>query len=76
MNERTERGSVGLNKSVQNNENEFFGEKLKSLGIADLNSIIIAQINIYSLRNRFDALVSGIRSNLDILMIFSKPGNS
>ena len=57
MNERTERGSVGLNKSVQNNENEFFGEKLKSLGIADLNSIIIAQINIYSLRNRFDALV-------------------
>ena len=54
----------------------FFGEKLKSLGIADLNSIIIAQINIYSLRNRFDALVSGIRSNLDILMIFSKPGNS
>ena len=76
MNERTERGSVGLNKSVQNNENEFFGEKLKSLGIANLNSIIIAQINIYSLRNRFDALVSGIRSNLDILMIFSKPGNS
>ena len=76
MNERTERGSVGLNKSVQNDENEFFGEKLKSLGIANLNCIIIAQINIYSLRNRFDALVSGIRSNLDILMIFSKPGNS
>ena len=75
MNERTERGSIGLNKSAQNNENEFFGEKLKSHHIANLNCIIIAQINIHSLRNRFDAIVSGIRGNLDIL-IFSKTGNS
>ena len=69
MNERKKRESVSLNKSIQNNENEFFAEKLKSLRIANLNRIIIAQININSVRNKFDALVSGIRGNVDILMI-------
>ena len=47
----------------------FFGEKLKSLRIANLNRIIIAQININSIRNKFDALASSIRGNVDILMI-------
>ena len=63
------RESISLNKSVQNNENVFFGEKLKSLRIANLNRIIIAQININSIRNKFDALASSIRGNVDILMI-------
>ena len=65
MNERKERKSVSLNKSIQNNENEFFGEKLKSLRNANLNRIVIAEININSIRNKFNALVSGIRSNVD-----------
>ena len=65
MNERKERKSVSLNKSIQNNENEFFGEKLKSLRKANLNRIVIAEININSIRNKFNALVSGIRSNVD-----------
>ena len=69
MNEKKERESISLNKSVQNNENVFFGEKLKSLRIANLNRIIIAQININSIRNKFDALASSIRGNVDILMI-------
>ena len=34
-----------------------------------MNGIIIAQININSIRNKFDALVSGIRGNVDILTI-------
>ena len=63
------RESISLNKSVQNNENVFFGEKLKSPRIANLNRIIIAQININSIRNKFDALASSIRGNVDILMI-------
>ena len=69
VNERKKRESISLKKSIQNNENEFFAEKLKSLRIANLNRIIIAQININSVRNKFDALVSGIRGNVDILMI-------
>ena len=68
MNERKERESGSLNKFIQNNVNESFGGKLKSLRIANLNRVIIAQININSIRNKFDALVSGIRGNVDILM--------
>ena len=68
MNERKERESGSLNKFIQNNVNESFGGKLKSLRLANLNRVIIAQININSIRNKFDALVSGIRGNVDILM--------
>ena len=69
MNERKERKSASLNKSIQNNENDFFGEKLKSLLIADLNRIIIVQININYIRNKFDSLVSGMWGNVDLVMI-------
>ena len=49
--------------------------------MANLSRIIIAQININSIRDRSDALVSGIKGNVDILMIsetkiVSQPGNS
>ena len=72
MNETKEwkkEGLISLNKFIQSNENEFSREKLKSLRITNLNRIIIARININSIRNKFDALVSGIRGNVDILMI-------
>ena len=69
MNERKERELVSLNKSIQNNENDFFAEKVKFLRIANLNRIIIDQININSIRNKSDALISGIRGNADIFMI-------
>ena len=68
MNERKERESGSLNKFIQNNVNESFGGKLKSLRIANLNRVIIAQININSIRTKFDVLGSGIRGNVDILM--------
>ena len=70
MNERKERKSVSLNKSIQNNENEFFGEKLKSLRNANLNRIVIAEININSIRNKFNAYLK------QTLTIVSQPGNS
>ena len=72
MNETKEwkkEGLISLNEFIQSNENEFSREKLKSLRITNLNRIIIARININSIRNKFDALVSGIRGNVDILMI-------
>lgn len=35
---------------------------------------IIAQININSIRNKFDVLVKGIQGNMDILKVFeTKP---
>ena len=69
MNERKESESISLNQSILNNDNTLFGDKLKSLRIENLNRVIIAQININSIRNKFDALVSDIRGNIDILMI-------
>ena len=69
MNERQGRESISLSQSIQKNGNEFFVEKLKSLHIGNLNSVIITQININSIRNKFDALVNGVRGNVDILMI-------
>ena len=52
-----------------NLESEYFGNKLKSLRTSNLHRIIIAQININSIRNKFKALVNGVRGNVDILMI-------
>ena len=48
---------------------EYFGNKLKSLRTTNLHRIIIAQININSIRNKFEAVVNGVRGNVDILMI-------
>ena len=52
-----------------NLESAYFGNKLKSLRTSNLHRIIIAQININSIRNMFEALVHGVRGNVDILMI-------
>ena len=51
------------------NEPEYFGNKPKSLCTSNLHLIQIAQININSIRNKFEALVNGLSSNVDILMI-------
>ena len=47
--------------SIQNPnlEPEYFGNKLKSLRTSNLHRIIIAQINIDFIRNKFEALVNG-----------------
>ena len=52
-----------------NLEPEYFGNKPKSLCTSNLHLIQIAQININSIRNKFEALVNGVSSDVDVLMI-------
>ena len=49
--------------------NKHFGDYLSSLRKNNLNRLIFAQLNINSIRNKFDQLVNGIKGNIDILMI-------
>ena len=42
---------------------------LKNIRISNANRLIIAQLNINSLRNEFDALKTIIRAKIDILVI-------
>ena len=44
-------------------------EKLKNTRLKNPNRLIIAQLNINSLRNKFDSLVQILHNNLDILSI-------
>ena len=44
-------------------------EKLKNTRLKNSNRLIIAQLNINSLRNTFDSLVRMLHNNLDILLI-------
>ena len=44
-------------------------EKLKNTRLKNPNRLIIAQLNINFLRNKFDSLVQMIHNNLDILLI-------
>ena len=46
-----------------------FKIKLRELRTKIINKIIIAQININSIRNKFDLLFEGISNNIDILLI-------
>ena len=43
--------------------------KLKNTEVKNPNRLIIAQLNINSLRNKFDSLVRMLHNNLDILLI-------
>ena len=52
-----------------NLESEYFENKLKSLRTSNLHRIIIPQINISSMRKKFEALINGVRANVDIVMI-------
>ena len=65
--------SVLLNQSTLSNlDYEWIldpFEKLKSTRLKNTNRLIIAQLNINSLRNKFDSLVRTLHNNLDILLI-------
>ena len=52
-----------------NVESRYFGDELKLLRIDSINRIIIGQININSIRSKFDDLLKEVRGNRDILMI-------
>ena len=68
-NETTESDSSTLSSSNLNVEPRYFGDELKSLRINNIRRVIIGQININSIRSKFDDLVRGVRGNIDILMI-------
>ena len=56
--------------SISSNTNsEFFRDKLKALRLSKVNCIIVAQVNVNSIRNKFDALMTGIQNKVDILLI-------
>ena len=47
----------------------FFGNELKCQRTLNLHRILIAQININSVRNKFEYPVNRVRGNVDIIMI-------
>ena len=47
----------------------YFGDQLSSLRKKNLNRLVLAHLNINSIRNRFDQLVNVIKGNIDALMI-------
>ena len=64
--------SYNLNRSndhVDVDSNSYFGDQLSSLRKKNLNRLILAHLNINSIRNKFDQLVNGIKGNIDVLMI-------
>ena len=51
------------------NSNENFNYYLSSLRRKNLNRVILAQLNINSIRNKFDLLAKGIKGMVDVLMV-------
>ena len=49
----------------------FFGKKFMYLNLNNIHHLIIAFININSIRNKFDALVSGIQRYINTMMTSS-----
>ena len=56
----------GSTKSAQTGDPK---EILKNLRLKNVNRLICAQLNINSLRNKFESLINIINNNIDILMI-------
>ena len=58
-----------VSSSISSNTNlEFLGDKLNALRLWNVDRIIVAQINVNSIRNRFDALMTRIQNKVDILL--------
>ena len=49
-NEETASSSIS-----SNTDSEFFWDKLKALRLSNVDRIIVAQINVNSIKNKFDA---------------------
>ena len=61
-----------MNRSDDNvdvDSNRYFEDQLSSLRKKNLNRLFLAHLNINSMRNKFYQLVSGIKGNIDVLMI-------
>ena len=58
-----------LSSISSNTNSEFFGDKLEDLRLSNVDPVMVAQINVNSIRNKFDALMTGIQNKVDILLI-------
>ena len=47
----------------------FFLDKIKALRLSNVDRTIVTQINFNSIRNKFDALMTGIQNKVHILLI-------
>ena len=54
---------------LSNTNSEFSWDKLKFLRLLNVDRIIVAEINVNSVINKFDALLTGIQNKVDILLI-------
>ena len=52
-----------------NKNSELLMDKLKTLRLSNVDRIMVVQINVNSIRNKFDALMTGIQNKVDILFI-------
>ena len=58
-----------VSSSISSDTNsEIFGDKLKALRLSNVDHIMVAQINVNSIRNKFDALMTGIQNKVVILL--------
>ena len=57
-----------LSSISSNIKSEFFGDKLEDMRLSNVDLAIVAQINVNSIRNKFDALMTGIQNKVDILL--------
>ena len=58
---------IGLDKDISDHGNVT--DILKSIRTKNVNKLIIAQLNINSIRNKLDALACVIQENIDILVV-------
>ena len=58
-----------LSRISSNTDSEFFLDKIKALRLSNVDRTIVAQINFNSIRNKFDALMTGIQNKVHILLI-------
>ena len=66
LNNKTNEVNKGSTESAQTDDPK---ETLKNLRLKNVNRLICAQLNINSIRNKFDSLVNKINNNTEILMI-------
>ena len=59
------KGSVSQNEDISMS----FKEVLASLRMENLNRVILAHLNINSIRNKFDLLAEGLNGDVDVIMI-------
>ena len=64
--------STTLSSRNLNLKSRYFGDKLKSLRISNINRIIMGQINVNSIRTKFDDPVYDVRGNVDILIKYEE----